>query len=148
MESNQNHENMDVVRKLMDNAEQVRLGGDLKTGVPINYTSLDGNKFEGTVVFKRPTMQDYMKIGALKSEYLRQAGVVDVRLVDLVVKEMAQILALFKVVIVKCPSWLMDVDKIQEADVLYHVYEKYEAWEDSFRKRDTTEPTEPSGATE
>ncbi len=147
MENAQNKDNMDKVKELMANAEKVRLGGDLQTGVPIDYTSLCGKRYEGTVVFKKPTMQDYMKMGATKSEYFRRAGVIDINLVDNSIKEMAQIMATLSTVIVKRPEWLLDLESIEEPDVLMHVYYKYEEWEDSFRKPSKSEPDENSGAT-
>lgn len=147
---NENKENMDKVREMIANAqaEEIRLGGKLQTGVPIDYTSAFGKRYTGTVIFKRPTMQDYMRMGALKSEYLRRAGVVDIKLVDATVKEMAQVMATLSTVVVKCPEWLVDLEKIEEADVLYHVYDKYDEWENSFRKPSEGEPTGDSPATE
>jgi hypothetical protein len=140
MAETENKENMEKVRELMQGAEKVRLGGELQEGVPIDYTSVYGNEYKGTVIFKRPTMKDYMKMGAVKSEYLRQAGVVNINLVDNTVKEMAQIMGTLSTVIVKCPEWLVDLGAIKEPDVLFHVYDQYDEWESSFRKSNTPEP--------
>jgi len=129
-----NKENMEKVSALMAKAAQVKLGGELKVGVYINYTSDFGTVYEGNVIFKRPTMNDYMKMGAIKSEYLRKAGVVELSLVDNLLKFMAHVMGTLSVVIVKCPEWLKNMEKIQESDVLYHVFGKYEEWEKSFRK--------------
>ena len=142
-----NKQSMDKVKELMEKSEQVRLGGELKEGVAIDYTSMCGNEFKGTVVFKRPTMQDYMKMGAIKSEYLRTVGVVDLSLVDESIKRMAQVMAVLSTVILKCPEWLLNLTTIVEPDVLYHVYDKYEVWENSFRKPNKTTPTGDSQPT-
>jgi len=130
----ENSANMEKVKELMAKADQIKLGGELKAGVTIDFVSDFGTNFSGNVIFKRPTMGDYVRIGALKSEYLREAGAVDLKLVDNIVKFMAHVMATLSVVVVKCPEWLADIEKAQEPDILYHVYEKYEEWEKSFRK--------------
>ncbi len=139
-----NEQNMAQIREAMANqtADQVRQGGDLEHAVPIDYTSYFGNKFVGTVVFKKPNMADYMKMGGIKSEYLRLGGVQDIKLVDESVKFMAHVLATLSVVLVKRPEWLLDLAKVEEPDVLYHIFDKFEEWENSFRKsvQGTTTP--------
>lgn len=142
----ENAENMAKVKELMASAGQVRLGGELKAGVFIDYETELGTQIEGNVLFKRPTMGDYLKMGAIKSEYLRNAGVVNIQLVDNTVKYMAHVMATLAVVVVKCPEWLMDLNSIQEADILYHVFGKYEEWEKSFRKP-TKGPVHADGET-
>lgn len=135
-----NQANMDTVKNLMGQADNVRLGDNYKTGVAIDYTSPEGNRYEGTVVFKRPSMKDYMSMGALKAEYLRQAGVVDLTLVDNSIKYMAQVMATLRTLVVKCPEWLMNLENIVESDLLFHIHDKYEEWESSFRKRSEKKP--------
>lgn len=120
--------------ELREQAMKINMGGEAKEGVQIDFTTEDGNVYNGVVVFKRPTMIDYMKMGAEKSEILRRAGIVDVNLVDNSVKFMAHVMATLKTTIVKCPSWLLNLDDIVEPELLYHVYGKYEEFEDSFRK--------------
>jgi len=143
-------ENKVKVRELIAQAEQIKLGGELKAGVFIDYTSDFGTIFQGNVIFKRPTMMEYVRIGALKSEYLRKAGVVDPKLVDNLIKLMAHIMSTLNVVIIQSPEWLINLENIQEPDILYHVYEKYEEWEKSFRKIPTeqvpTDSESPEGA--
>lgn len=129
-----NEENMEKVRGLMAKADQIKLGGELEASVPIDYESEYGNKYQGIIIFKHPTMKEYLKIGALKSEYFRQEGVTNLNLVDATVRFVAQVMATLSVVIVKCPEWLLKLEEIQEPDVLYHVFGKYEEWENSFRK--------------
>ena len=128
-----NEENLQKVRRLMEKADKISLGSDLETTVPIDYTSFQGKKYEGEVTFKRPNVQDFMKMGALKSEILRKSGVKDINLVDIPVKALAQTMATLKYVIVSSPKWLQDVEKMHEPDVLYHIHDKYEEWENSFR---------------
>jgi hypothetical protein len=134
-----NEENMAKVKALMEQAQQVNVGSELQNGVDIDFTSADGNVYRGKVVFKRPSVMDYMKMGALKSEIFRLAGVKDLNLVDPTVKFMAHVIATLKTVVVKRPEWMLDIDNMQEPEVLYHVYGKYEVWEDSFRKPDAGE---------
>jgi len=129
-----NKENMEVVKNLIEQADRTRLAGDIKEGVHIDYTSADNNQYTGLVVFKRPTMKDFMRMGAIKSEILRLSGVVDVKFVDDSIKQMALVMATLKVVVVKYPEWLAKLDDIEEPDLLFHVYDKYEEWLDSFRK--------------
>ena len=132
--TNGNEENLAKVRAMMAQAQQANLAGDLTEGVPLDYVTVFGNELKGFVVFKRPTMKDYMKMGALKSEELRKAGVKDINLVDSSIKFMAHVLSTLRVVIAKAPEWLINLDAIQEPDILYYVYGKYEEWENSFRK--------------
>jgi hypothetical protein len=147
MEDKKNAQNMVKVQELIAKSEEVRLGGELKTGVAIDYTTTAGNTYTGTVVFKRPTMLDYMKMGALKSEYLRLAGVVELSLVDISIKRIAQVMAVLGTVIVKSPEWLLNISNVVESDLLYHVHDKYEDWEKSFRKPSDTETSGDSSAT-
>lgn len=134
-----NEENMAKVRDLMNKAQTVNLGGNLTEGVAIDYTTDFGTHFTGTVVFKRPTMQDYMKMGAYKAQYLGQGGAVNMDLIDNTIKFMAQVMSTLKVVIVRAPEWLIkdgkiNVEGMNEPDVLYHLYMQYEKWEQGFRK--------------
>lgn len=141
----ENQENMAKVQELMKNASDLRLGGNATAGVPIDYTSLMNTKFTGTVVFKRPNMLDLMKIGGMKSEILRTAGVKDIKLIDKTVNDMAQVVATLKIVVAKSPEWLLDIDKVEEPDLLWHVFYKYQDWEDTFRKPSEDKPTTDSG---
>jgi hypothetical protein len=92
-----------------------------------------GTRYTGTVVFKRPSVMDYMKMGAAKSEILRNSGVRDLTLVDSGVKLMAQIIGTLKTVVVKSPEWLVRIDDVEDTDLLFHIYGEYQEWERSFR---------------
>jgi hypothetical protein len=143
-----NEQNMDMVRNLMEQAQQVNLGGDAKHSVEIDYTTeMKKIHYTGTVVFKRPTMMDYLKIGGAKAELLRKAGVTDMEIIDTSIKALAHIMSTLKIVIVKAPEWLIDLGKLDEVDLLYYVYGKYEEWEYSFRKQDAEQSKTDSEST-
>lgn len=151
-----NEENMNKVREMMAKAESDRAGqgNSLTEGVLIDFTSEDGNEYKGKIIFRRPGMKDYMRMGGIKSEFLRQAGVRDVALVDGSVKFMAHVLGTLSVVIEKCPAWLLDgkgnidLENVKEPELLYHIFGKYEDWENSFRKPVSGTPAGDSAASE
>jgi hypothetical protein len=142
-----NEDNMKKVQQLMQQAQQVNLGADLKNAVDVDFTSSEGNVYQGRIVFKRPTIMDYMRMGGIKSEILRQSGVVDLKLVDPSVQFMAHVISVLKTLIVKSPEWLLDIDSVQEPELLFHVFSKYEVWDDSFRKPDAGESEGDSATT-
>lgn len=148
-----NEENMETVRELMAQAQAVNLGGNHTEGIPVDFTTEFGTHYTGSVVFKRPTMQDYMKMGALKAQYLGQGGTVNKYLIDDTIKFMAQVMSTLKVVVVRAPAWMIkdkkiSVEHFQEPEILYHLYDLYEQWEDSFRKPVQDELPGDSQATE
>lgn len=141
-------ENMAEVQRLMEEAAKVNAGSKLKEGIAIDFLSVDGNRYKGTVIFKRPGVMDFMKMGAIKSEIFREAGVVELSLVDQSVKMMAHVIANLKVVIAKSSiEDLLKIDECREPELLYHVYGKYEEWEYSFRKDTGTGESEENSAT-
>jgi hypothetical protein len=144
----QNKENMDKVREMMAQADKVRQGSEYIATLPLDYTSLTGKHYEGEMCVHKPDMGEFMRIGGLKSEYLRRAGVVSLQLVDNTIKESAQIMATLAIVISKAPEWLIKLEAIKEPDVLFYVYDEYMKWEDSFRKRDSKESSGNSTDTE
>lgn len=149
-----NEENMKKVQELMNKANQVNLGDKLTHGVPIDFTSAYNTTYKGTIVFKRPSMQDYMKMGTLKAQFLGSNGIVNPMLIDDTIRYMAQCMSTLMVVIEQAPSWLLDdkgnidVSSIKEPDLLYHVYDKYEEWEENFRKPSVEELQGDSQASE
>lgn len=144
-----NEDNINKVRQMMAAAEanNTGLGNKLTSGAVIDFTSEEGNHYTGTIIFRRPGMKDLMRMGGIKSEFLRQAGVRDISLVDNTVKFMAHVMATLSVVIEKCPAWLLDskgnidLGSVHESDLLYHIFSEYEEWENSFRK-----PVQGTGA--
>jgi hypothetical protein len=143
-----NKENMDKVKALMAQAEQVRQGSGLTEVLHIDFTSLCGKHYKGDVVVHRPDLKDFMKMGGIKSEFLRKAGVVNLSLVDMTVKETAQVMATLTVVVDKCPEWMLSIEAIDEPDVLFHVYDKYMEWTDSFRAGSAEKSSEDSSTSE
>lgn len=134
-----NEANMERVKNLMEQAKAVNLGDALTEGVDIDYTTTFGINYKGTVVFKRPNMQDYMKMGSRKAQILGQNGSVDLNLVDGMIKYLAHVMSNLSVVVVKAPEWMIRNDSIsvehfEDPDILYHIFEKYEEWESTFRK--------------
>ena len=81
----------------IETAQKVRAGGELKEGELLDFTSTEGNHYTGVLVFKKLTMAELMKSGALKSEILREAGVQDVRLVDTDILFMAHVISVLDV---------------------------------------------------
>lgn len=140
-----NEANMDKVREMMltKTAEELNIGDKATNSVAIDFTSEYGTRYQGNVVFKRPNVMEFMKMGGIKSEILRQAGVQDVKLVDLGVKYVAQVIATLKTVVVKSPEWLVNIDAVQDTDLLFYVHDAYEGWEHSFRL--TTGPGKDAG---
>jgi hypothetical protein len=143
-----NEDNMVAIRAAMEAQEKAQLGGNLKEGVPIDFTSLEGNHYAGVIVFKKPDMFDFMRMGARKSEILRLAGVRDLTLVDEPIKFMAQVISTLEIVAVKRPEWLLKPSEIKEPELLYHVFGKYSEWENAFRKDFSRESTDDSETTE
>lgn len=135
----QAEENKRKVAEAMAFQQQVSQGSALEKREDIDYTTSEGNHYKGTVVFKKPSAMDMMKLGGLKSEYLRRGGATDLRLVDVPVRQLAQVMATLSVVLVKRPEWLADVTEVSDLDILYHVYDKFDEWERQFRR--TVQPT-------
>lgn len=142
-----NEDNMAEIRRTMEAHRKAQAGGELKEGEYIDYVSEEGNEYKGTVVFKKPTMEDFMRMGGIKSEIFRRAGVKDLALVDEAIKFMAHVISTLEIVIFKRPEWLMKIGEIKESDVLYHVFGRYQEWEESFRKPVPTRASEDSAAT-
>lgn len=143
-----NTENMAKVREAMSMQKQIAQGGELQYGIPIDYTSSEGKNYTGTVVFKKPNTMDLMKIGGLKSEFLRLGGTQNLNLVDPGIKYLAHVMATLSIVLHKRPEWLADVTKMDDLDVVYHVHDKYEEWESQFRKPVQGANADDSSATE
>ena len=146
-----NSENLAKVREAMAKAQvsqvadQVNAGDNTTHTETINFTSSFGNTYQGQVVFKRPNALDLMRIGGLKAQYFSEAGITNLEIVDNSVRLLAHVLAHLKVLVLKCPAWLFDVDKVDDMELIYEVYGKYRDWEDSFRK---VVPTAQAGDSE
>lgn len=130
----QQRENMEKIKESMRVAEQTRQGGNLTEGELFDFESLEGNKYKGYIVFKKPNMGDMMRMGAIKADFLKLAGVSDIKLVDEGILFMAHVMATLEVVAIKRPDWFMKLREIEEPELLYHVFGRYQTWENSFRK--------------
>ncbi len=130
--------------------ENIAAGGKFNEAEVLDFESAEGNVYKGVLVFKKPTMADLMRIGGLKSEILRTAGVQDARLVDNDILFTAHMLATLEVVLVKRPEFLLNLNQVKESDLIFHVYGKYQVWEASFRKefRDASETDRPASERE
>ncbi|MEC0169916.1 hypothetical protein [Paenibacillus graminis] len=130
--------------------ENIAAGGKFNETEVLDFESAEGNVYKGVLVFKKPTMADLMKIGGLKSEILRTAGVQDARLVDNDILFTAHMLATLEVVLVKRPEFLLNLNQVKESDLIFHVYGKYQVWEATFRKefRDAFETDRPASERE
>lgn len=138
MEKLGNEENMEVVRELMEKSskemnDEVNLGDKASNVVAIDYTTSAGKHYKGKVIFKRPNVMETLKMGGRKSQLLKEAGVTDLRLVDPGIAMLATAQAALEIVVVKCPEWLIDMDKIEDPEIVYHVYGQFEVWQYSFR---------------
>lgn len=142
-----NEEQMAEVRRTMELHKKSQAGAELKEGEYIDYESQEGNLYQGTVLFKKPSMQDFMRMGGIKSEILRSAGVKDLSLLDPTIDFMAHVISTLEIVLHKRPEWLLKIGEVKESDLLYHVYGRYQTWADSFRKPVPTRTTENSETT-
>jgi len=154
--------NMDKVDNLMAEhknnlnslASRVNAGGKYETELVIHYEGECDVVYDGMVVVKRPTVQDIIKIGVLKSNYImKQAeklGVrhVDLTLIDSSVKIIATWVAELSVVVVRCTPWFSDILNIEDLGLVQHVYDRYTEWLDSFRRPSVTKPDGDSQASQ
>lgn len=132
-----NEAQMAEVRALMSTkemADTVNQGDKATEAVSVKYTSeMDGKTYEGKFIFKRPNVMEIMKMGGRKSQILKEAGIVDKELADKGVLMMAEAVATLEVVIVKMPEWFIDFQKLEDADLIFHIYGHYTAWSFAFR---------------
>lgn len=142
-----NEANMKKVQEAMEMQQKMALGSDLHHELHIDYTSTEGTHYKGVVVVKRPNARDIMRMGGLKSQYLGDGGVTDLKLVDNGVKFLAHVIATLVVVTVKRPDWIKKVDEVLDTDILYHVYDQYNEWETQFRTAAQAAAADDSDAT-
>lgn len=148
-----NEDKMAEVRKLMEEKKLEALadkvsGGDAEDIINVDFTSDFGKRYTGKIQFKRPNVLEVMKIGGRKSEILRQSGVQELTLVDPSVRMMAEAIATLETVVVKCPEWFLDIQKVNDLDLVFHIFTRYEVWSNSFRVGGTDEPQADSTSTE
>lgn len=144
-------ENMDLVNKLMaestgKKAQAVEQGHKARISVDIDYTADSGKTFTGTLVCRRPTPMDYIRIGAAKSNVLRAFGVRPI--VDVVngqrIESMAHLdqsitflitsICTFDVLLVEAPEWFGNYKEIDDTDLVVHCYDRFDEELASFRR--------------
>lgn len=122
-------------------AEKVNQGNDLEISITVKFKSKSGVEYKGTVIFKRPSVRDYMKISGLKSRYIQEniGGDIEIQpgIIDPAMSYFAEVMATFEVCIKKCPEWLLSPAELYDIDVLYHVYDTYQKKLALFRNEDT-----------
>lgn len=126
-------ENLEKIRAL---GQQVRQGSELTHSLDIDFTSGDGTRYTGTVVVRRPNLKDYVNMGVLKAKYLQESigsDYVHPDYIDVTIKYLAHMLSTVAVVVEKCPEWFLHPEKLNDFDVLDHVYTRYQEWLNSFR---------------
>ncbi len=134
--------------------DQINSGGEFNHSISVDYESNNKERFKGNVVVKRPTMGDYLKIGAIKANYLKQSLGVDPVTrqpiypdpvyIDDTIKMVAQMIATFKVVVIKAPKWFQEPEKINDFKLLDIIYMEYEEWLNNFRDKSSDEPERDS----
>lgn len=141
------------LKKIEELSKKVALGGKQTKELEIDYEGFDGNHYKGIIEVKRPTIGDYLKIGTEKAKFIqKQVGYddygnpldVDPKFIDSDIKFLAHMLATFKVVVVKCPSWFLKPEELSDFSLLDHIYVRYQAWLNSFRRDDTVTEKEDS----
>lgn len=153
-------ENMNIRATQTDNIQA--LGDEVllasgKIGIEqINFTSDVGNTYQGEVRFKKPNVGDMLKMSGLKTAYIQSQFVdekgtpiqVAPELIDDTLLRFAEVIATLKVVVIACPKWLMDLEEVEDFDLLFHVFGRYNAWRNSFRTKSKEQPKGTGAATE
>lgn len=139
---NNREQNLEKIREL---GEKVALGSDNTYSIDVDLVVERGEHYVGTIVFKRPNMNDYLKMGVLKGQLIKKKlGELDLPLdyIDDTIKFVAQMLSSFEVVVVSRPKWFAKPEECVDFDLLYYIYGRYEAWLNNFR---ADVPIEPDG---
>lgn len=157
-----NEAQMAEIRKAMALAKEINLGDQGTSGpIEFHYTSrTTGKTYEGTFVFKRPNMRDFMRMGVRKAQRLapEDGTTIQLHLIDPVVRIYAEAISELEVVTKKAPEWLIDengkinYEMLDDPDLVMGIADKYHEWMDSFRHPtdgdDDTENRTTSGPTE
>lgn len=100
---------------------------ELQKTLVVDFTSASGRRYQGTVIFKRPTILERSRIGVLKAQYSQGMGNVDAY-TDLLHTAMATL----DVVCIQKPQWL-NYETLYDDDVIFHIFVEYKKWEAFFR---------------
>lgn len=143
-------QNMAMVQEMMakaqseKKAEQIQLGNKAHIPVEIDYTADSDNTYKGTITFRRPSAMDYVRMGALKANMFRSLGIYPI--IDPVtgIESMAHVdngtqnlllgLSTFKTLMVDCPEWFKNYEDLEDADLILHVYNRFDSELLSFRR--------------
>lgn len=161
-----NEENLKKIQEARAQAEILRAqetvdlineGGDGVTRIPIDFTTERDKNFKGVIGFKHMTMFDFARAGAEKSRMFIEAGITTPEqrlLVDATVQFLIHVVSNLTVAIVDAPAWLKDkqgnlaIEGNDHMDLIFHIYDKYEEWQNSFRKPSEADGTEDNQASE
>ena len=98
----------------------------------IDYTDLQGNKFEGFFTVHRPTIGEKIRIGVLDSRLRQELDV------DIYTGNMSYMVATLLVVVDHSPDWWKPA-QIYDFDLLAKVYNTYIKWNNTFFRKDDAE---------
>lgn len=152
----QARKNMELVQKLMsENAAKqeqvVRQGNKAPIPVEVDYEADSGERYVGTVYFRRPSSMDYIRMGAVKSEILRSFGVRPIieyvplptggmervesmAHIDNSIKYLAQAIAACDVLLTgQIPVWFQNHRDLEDSDLVIYVYRRFDEELLSFR---------------
>jgi hypothetical protein len=147
--------NTSLVRDLAQNA---LLGSGKTFETTIDYLSDVGTEIKGSIVFHKPNSGEIMKMAGIKTMYIQSQFLddegdpiaVDPVLIDSMLTYVAEVVSSLKVVVDKVDEgleFLLKPEEYDEIDVLFHVYGRYQAWRNSFRRPDTSESGGTNGGT-
>jgi len=100
--------------------------------------------FEGTFVSKKMSIGDHLKIGIIKSDLLEgkchdlETG----KGVPKEVDQLAEMIAICRVVLIRKPDWFNDTLTLRDTNVLFAVCREVDSYESSFRPFDEEDATE------
>lgn len=150
-------QNMEMVKQMMEQAQAekkadtIRQGNKAHIPVDIDYTADSGEEYKGTIIFRRPSSMDYVRIGAIKSDMLRLSGVKPIVDPQTGTESMAHVdngimflltaLATNRVLLVESPTWFNKYEEIFDTDLVIHVYNRFDAELLSFRRQPKNGPT-------
>lgn len=142
-------QNIQMVQEMIQKAEVEKKANLIQQGnkahihVTIDYQADSGTEYKGTVIFRRPSSMDYLRVGAHKSDMIRLMGIrpiIDQETgresmahVDQTILYVFQAIATMKVLLVESPDWFKDYENSQDPDMVVHVYNRFESELLSFR---------------
>jgi hypothetical protein len=95
---------------------------------------VDMFEFQGHFKVKHPSLLDQMEIGVRRAKYLNGASIESL---DTVTDNISYITATLSVVVKEAPTWF-NIATLDSYEVLWEIYTKYKAWNDTFRRTNAT----------